>query len=425
MTAFERPEAPSVAESPTLDEYRKQCRNWLEGEWPPASGPAASQVAGPDDVAVFRNMPFDEERALLQRGMAWQRRKFDAGYGAISWPTEFGGAGLTASHERVFQEEERRCDLPSSHESLRITVNLAAPTLREVGTPAQHRRFLRSFLRCDELVCQLFSEPNAGSDLASVATMARRDGDEWVINGAKVWASGAQFASWGVLVTRTDPDVPKHQGLTVFLLPMDRQGVEVRPIRQMSGGASFNEVFLTDVRVSDELRLGAIGRGWPVALTMLKFERAQSGSKTGVGGSLEQLLTLARASDRMGDPAVRQRIVEVYMHERLRAITRKRAEDARRSGKEPGPEGSIGKLAWSQGLTAIGDAAALLLGPLMIADTGRRGTYAWSEHVLGAPGFRIAGGADEIQRNIIAERVLGLPPEPRVDRDLPWREVPR
>ncbi|WP_219632784.1 acyl-CoA dehydrogenase family protein [Haloechinothrix aidingensis] len=382
-------------------------------------------LADPDDVAVFRNMSFEDERKLLDECMAWQQAKFDAGYGAISWPAEFDGAGLTIAHERAFQEEERSFKVPSSHESLRITVNLAAPMLREVGTPWQQERFVRSFLRCDELACQLFSEPNAGSDLAGIAMTARPDGDEWVLNGTKVWSSGAQFASWGVLVARTDPDVPKHRGMTAFLLPINSPGIEVRPIRQMSGGTSFNEVFLTDVRISDDLRLGAVGQGWSVALTMLKFERAQSGSSEAVGGSLEQLLTLAKETDRVRDPAVRQRIVQVYMHERLRAVTRQRVEDARRCGKEPGSEGSIGKLAWSQGLIAIGEAAALLLGPLMIADTGRRGTYAWSEHVLGAPGFRIAGGTDEVQRNIIAERVLGLPPEPRVDRDRPWRDVPR
>lgn len=409
----------------TLDEYREQCRAWLGTQRLSKYDRTETPIEDPDDVAVFRAMSIEEERELLHDGMAWQREKFDAGYGAISWPTEFGGAGLTVSHERAFQDEECCFQVPSSHESLRITVNLAAPTLREVGTQWQQDRFLRSFLRCDELVCQLFSEPNAGSDLAGVATMARQDADEWVVNGTKVWASGAQFASWGVLVARTDPDVPKHRGLTAFLLPMDSPGVEVRPIRQMSGGASFNEVFLTDVRVSDDLRLGVVGQGWSVALTMLQFERAQSGSKAGVGGSLEQLLTLARGVDRVRDPVVRQRIVQVYTHERLRAITRQRAEDARRRGEGSGPEGSIGKLAWSQGLTAIGDVAALLLGPLVIADTGQRGTYAWSEHLLGAPGFRIAGGTDEVQRNIIAERVLGLPPEPRADRDRPWREVPR
>jgi alkylation response protein AidB-like acyl-CoA dehydrogenase len=245
------------------------------------------------------------------------------------------------------------------------------------------------------------------------------------VDGAKVWVSGAQFAGWGVLIARSDPDVPKHAGLTAFLLPMDSPGVEVRPIRQMSGGTSFNEVFFTGVRVPDSLRLGEVGGGWNVALTMLGFERAQSGAKTGVGGSWAQLRTLAAWSGRTGDPAVRQRLARVYIHERLRELTRQRVEAAHQRGATPGPEGSLGKLLWTQGLTAIGEAAALLLGPALTADTGEWGTYAWAEHVLGAPGYRIAGGSDEMQRNIIAERALGLPKEPGPGRDQPWRTIPR
>ncbi|HEY4333569.1 MAG TPA: acyl-CoA dehydrogenase family protein, partial [Ilumatobacteraceae bacterium] len=259
------------------------------------------------------------------------------------------------------------------------------------------------------LSCQLFSEPNAGSDLAAVGTSGRRDGDSWILNGSKVWVSGARFAHWGEAIVRTNPELSKHAGLTTFMVPMDAPGVEVRPIRQMSGGASFNEVFLTDVRIPDRLRLGDAGAGWTVALATLGFERAQSGSRAGIGGSWTQLRALAQHLDRSGEPIVRQELARLYTHERAREITRLRADAARRAGRPPGGEGSVGKLLWVQGMSAMSSIASDLLGPRLIVDTGEWGTYAWGAHVLGAPGFRIAGGSDEIQRNILAERVLGLP----------------
>ena len=314
---------------------------------------------------------------------------------------------------------------PPDHELRRITVNLVAPTLRTKGSPALQERFIRPFLRCDQLACQLFSEPGAGSDLAALGTRARLDGRDWVVNGAKVWVSGAQFADWGLLLARTDPDVPKHAGITAFLVPMASDGVRVRPIRQLTGGCSFNEVFFDDLRISDELRIDAIGEGWRVATSMLAFERNQSGSRAGVGGSWEQLLALAQRSSVGNDPVLRQRLVRVYIHERLRALTRQRAEEVARRSQTPGPEGSMGKLLWVQGLIEIGNVAATLTGPQLIADTGTPGTYVWAEHVLGAPGFRIAGGSDEIQRNILAERILGLPGEPNPARDTPWRAAAR
>jgi alkylation response protein AidB-like acyl-CoA dehydrogenase len=413
-----------TTERPDFDAYAARCRAWLAERWPPRAE-ARRWGEGSDDVSVFHALSHDEELGLIRRGMAWQAEKYAAGYGAITWPQEYGGAGLTDGHARVFRSEEAAFAVPAGHEVLRITVNLAAPTINAVGTDEQRERFVRRFLGCEELCCQLFSEPGAGSDLAGLATRARPDGDGWSLNGAKVWASGAQFAAWGALIARTDPHVPKHAGLTAFLLPMGADGVEVRPIRQMTGGSSFNEVFLTDVALPDSLRLGDVGGGWKVALTMLGFERAQSGSKTGVGGSWEQLRALATWLGVTDNPVVRQRLMQVYTHERLREFTRERAEANRRRGGPPGPEGSLGKLLWTQGLTAAADAAALLLGPRLTADTGEWGTYAWVEHLLGAPGYRIAGGSDEIQRNIIAERTLGLPAEPGADRRRPWRGIPR
>jgi len=409
---------------PSVETFAAAARSWLAARLPVAGLDNLSWGEGSDDVSVFHRLSFSEEKALLERAMAWQQEKYDAGYGAISWPAESGGAGLTAAHEQAFNEAEADFAAPEGHETFAVTTHLVAPTIQIFGTPAQQSRFVRRFLRAEELCCQLFSEPGAGSDLAGLATKAVPDGDDWVINGQKVWSSGAQFADWGELIARTDPAVPKHAGMTAFLVPLGAPGVQIRPIKQMSGGSSFNEVFLSDVRVSDDLRLGAVGQGWKVALTTLGFERGGSGNR-GVGGSWERLVALARRLDRTGDPVVRQQLASVYTHQRIRQMNAARIAAATAAGQPPGPEGSIGKLLWVNGMTEIGQVAASLLGPRLIADTGEWGTYAWNDHVLGAPGYRIAGGSDEIQRTIIAERVLGLPGDVRVDRDIPWRDIPR
>jgi alkylation response protein AidB-like acyl-CoA dehydrogenase len=413
---------------PDLATYRAQCRQWLAARVEPRPAEAGAEGqpwgVGSDDVSVFHDLSLDEERDLLDQAMKWQQVKCDAGYGAITWPEEYGGAGLPAVYEEVFDEEEAAFDAPSQHETFSVTVRLIAPTIRLLGTDTQRQRFVRRFLRADELCCQLFSEPGAGSDLGGLGTRAVRDGDEWVVNGQKVWSSGAHFSPWAELIARTDPDVPKHAGLTAFILPLDSPGVEIRPIRQMSRGSSFNEVFLTDVRVPDDLRLGDVGAGWKVALTTLGFERAGSGTRS-VGGSWQQVLALAKWLERTCEPVVRQHLADLYIHCRTTQMVRQRSAAAAAGGGMPGPEASIGKLRWTQDLTRVSDVVSHLLGPRLIADTGEWGTYAWTNHVLGAPGYRIAGGSDEIQRNIIGERVLGLPSEPRVDRDLPWRDVPR
>lgn len=405
--------------STTLEDFRAAAHAWLAEQCPPDT-----QDRGTDDVAVFHSLPAAAERALIVEAGAWQRRKVEAGFGAIDWPEDLGGAGLTPAHARAFAVAEAGYATPADHELRRITVNLVAPTVRSWGTPTQQERFVQSFLRCEELVCQLYSEPGAGSDLAGLGTRAAAENGTWVVNGSKVWVSGAQFADWGFLLARTDPDAPKHAGITAFLIPMTSSGVQVRPIRQMTGGESFNEVFFTDVRVEDEWRLGEVGQGWRVATAMLAFERQQSGSRAGVGGSVDQLLALACRCGNL-DAAQRDRLVQVYLHERVRLLTRQRADEQALRADTPGPEGSMGKLLWVQGLRAIGDAAVAVLGPQVVADTGAPGTYAWSQHILGTPGYRIAGGSDEIQRNILAERVLGLPPEPAADRGTPWRDLRR
>ncbi|BBC30392.1 Acyl-CoA dehydrogenase [Streptomyces graminofaciens] len=398
-----------------LDTWRTQARQWLATVLEPRRATASAEEA--TDLAVFHNLPEDEELLLLDRCRAYQRARFDAGYQALTLPPDKGGAGLTAAHVAAFAEEESAFEVPPSTELISVTVRLVAMAVSLFGTPEQRHDHARAFLRTDLLACQLFSEPGAGSDLAALRTRARRDGEDWVIDGQKVWTSGAQFADHGLLLARTDPDVVKQAGITAFLVPMDAPGVEVRPIRQMSGGASFNEVFLSGVRVPDRLRIGHPGQGWEVATTTLGFERTASGSgNRRKGGTFTDVLALARSLGRTDDPLVRQRLADLYVRTALRAATVDRVARASASGGRPGPEASLTKLMASDLLTRTGQVAAELMGARICADTGEPGTFAWTEHVLGAPGYRLAGGTDQIQRNLIGERVLKLPPEPRADR---------
>jgi alkylation response protein AidB-like acyl-CoA dehydrogenase len=411
----------------SVEEFRARAAAWLKEHAEPRAEVSSAWGAGSDDVSVFHDLTDAAEQDLLDRLMAWQRQKFDAGYGAITWPIEHGGAGLSTDHLDAFAEEEAAFDIPPGHETFSVTTRLVAPTVAAFGTDAQQAQFIGPFLRTEVLCCQLFSEPGAGSDLAGLATAATRDGDEWVINGQKVWSSGARFSGWGEVICRTDSTVPKHAGLTAFLLPLDSPGVEVRPIRQMSGGSSFNEVFLTDVRVPDSLRLGEVGDGWNVALTTLAFERAASGTARGSerGGSWEQVRALAMWAGVTGDAVVRQQLARLHTLDRIRTLNSERVAAEATPGAPPGPLHSTAKLQWTQWMNAVADVVAGILGPRLVADTGEWGTFAWANHLLGAPGYRIAGGSDEIQRNIIGERVLGLPAEPRPDRGVPFNQMTR
>lgn len=239
-----------MSDVPDVAGFAEAARAWLAANARPRTAVATEWGSGSDDVSVFHDLTEAEERALLDRLMEWQRRKFDAGYGAITWPVEHGGAGLPIAYEQAFVAEEAGYESPPGHETFSVTTRLVAPTIRMFGTPEQRARLIRPLLRTEELCCQLFSEPGAGSDLAGLATRAIRDGGEWVVTGQKVWSSGARFSAWGLLICRTDPELSKHAGLTAFMVPMNAAGVEVRPIRQMTGGASFNEVFLDDVRIA-------------------------------------------------------------------------------------------------------------------------------------------------------------------------------
>jgi len=416
--------------NPSVEEFAAEAAAWLADNAEPLAADAHDDPAWGDgefSVSVFHALTFEEERALLEEIKAWNQKKAQHGYHAIKWAPEFGGLGLSTAHARAYGLAERNYAVPPRHEAFGVTTGLIAPTINLFGTDEQKEQFVGQFLRTDTLCCQLFSEPGAGSDLGALGCRAERDGDEWVINGQKVWSSAAQFSEWGELIARSDPDAVKHKGMSAFMVPMDAPGLEVRPIKQMSGGSSFNEVFFTDVRIPDTMRLGPEGEGWKVALTTLGFERDHSASGSGgssAGGSWNQLLGTARALGVTDDPVIRQRLMDAYIHTRIERYTNRRAADLAKGGT-PGPEGSLGKLLWTEGMNLMSDVVSDVLGPRLIADTGEYATWEWGEHVLGAPGYRIAGGSDEVQRNIIGERVLGLPGEPRVDKGIPWKDVAR
>jgi len=416
---------------PTLEEFSTSAREWLEShaEYRSSGNEEKELVWGDGDfsVSVFHSLSFDDERVLLDRAKAWVQAKAEHGYHAITQPSHVGGLGYPREYSRAFSKLESLFVTPTGHETLSVTTGLIAPTISMYGSEEQKDQFVGRFLAAKDLCCQLFSEPGAGSDLASLGCRAERDGDEWVINGQKVWSSGAQFSEWGLLIARSRVDVVKHKGMTAFVIPMNLPGIEIRPIKQMSGGSSFNEVFFQDVRIPDSMRLGDEGDGWKVALTTLGFERDHSGDGGGsrVGGSWRQVIATARAMGVTQDSVLRQDLARAYTHFRVEGFVNRRAADMRRSGAPPGPEGSLGKLIWTQGMTFVSDVMTRILGLSLVADTGEWGTYAWGEHLLGAPGYRIAGGSDETQRNIIGERVLGLPGEPRLDKDIPWKDTKR
>jgi alkylation response protein AidB-like acyl-CoA dehydrogenase len=392
------------------EQFRAEARRWLASvaEPRPADGVWG---AGDDSVAVFENWTAEQERAHTERIRAWERTRYEAGWGALSWPARFGGRDLPAYYEQLYRAEEAAFDVPRRTEVFPVTQQLVAPAIAIWGTPEQRERWIPPMLRADELACQLFSETEAGSDLASLRTRAVRDGDRWILNGHKVWTSGATVASWGVAVCRTDPDAPKHAGITVFLVPMDAPGVTVRPIRQMTGGTSFNEVYLDDVAVPDADRLGPVGQGWRVTLTVLAAERLDSGS-LGLANA-DRAIALARNLGRPLTGGEVERVADLYVRALVQRLIGRRVTAALVAGREPGAEASVGKLYATETMRRTSDVVLRLLGPRLVADTGEWGTFAWTEHLLGAPGYRIAGGTDEIQRTILAERVLGLPKEPR------------
>ncbi|GMU79013.1 MAG: acyl-CoA dehydrogenase [Acidimicrobiia bacterium] len=359
---------------------------------------------------------------------------YDFGLANVSFPEGFGGLGVAPGLQQLVSQRVVAAGGPATRVS--IGLGMAAPTIAAHGTDDQRRRWLRPLFTGEEIWCQMFSEPGAGSDVASLATSAIRDGDEWVVNGQKVWTSVAHEAHWGMLVARTDPDVPKHRGLTYFICDMHAPGVDVRPLRQMTGQAEFNEVYLTDVRIPDAHRIGEVGDGWRISLTTLMNERVAIG-----GGSFSRKSTIdwvldayrARRDRSPYEAARRDQVMRMWIqHEVLRLTVRRAA--AMRSVGTPGAEGSVAKLMSAEHNQACYALCVDLLGPegtlypAGYAMDRSRDTFGYAtvqEWFLRVRANSIEGGTSEVMRNILGERVLGLPGDVRVDKELPWRDVPR
>jgi alkylation response protein AidB-like acyl-CoA dehydrogenase len=363
----------------------------------------------------------------VRRCKAWQAKKADAGFSGLTWPKQFGGREALPIMQVIYQQEEEAYAVPRG--LFEIGLGMCIPTMMAYAKPEQLERFVRPALRGEEVWCQLFSEPAGGSDLAALRTRAEADGDDWVINGQKIWTSGAHLSDFGIIVTRTDPNVPKHEGLTFFFLDMKSPGIEIRPIHQMSGASHFNEVFFTDVRVPDAQRLGAVGQGWKVALTTLMNERLAVGEVH--RPDVDDLVDLSRSLVLDGAPAirngaVRERIAEWYAQTQGLKFTRFRTMTALSRGQTPGPENSIHKLVNAGKLQDIASYGLDLMGMAgLVMDEDLAQAYAlFQQALLSSPSARIAGGSDEILRNIIAERVLGLPADIRIDKNKPFNQVP-
>lgn len=399
----------------TLEEFLERAQSFLDARYPMKGDVRRAFIwgEGSDRVSVFEEPDPAVERERVEQVRAWRRELFDHGFAWVDGPVQYGGAGLPRAYQRAFDALVRRYDV-IGNSMLTIGLGMVVPTILAHGTPVAKERYLPALQRGDLIACQLFSEPGAGSDLASVSARAVRDGDGWRVSGQKVWTSGAQFSDVGELLCRTS-DGSRHRNLSAFLVDMRAEGVEVRPLRQMTGGAAFNEVFLQDVWVADEDRLGEVGEGWRVAITTLSNERNAIGGE-GFGGAglldIERYKAMLRHFGLADDPLMRQRLAQLYVETRVAKYSRLRAAAAARAGQPPGPEASLGKLSLSRNMDRIASFVTDVLGARLVADTGEWGTWAWSQFVLGTPGYRLGGGTDEILRTMIGERVLGLPKEP-------------
>jgi len=400
--------------TPSVEELRQEATRFLDSHASRRSERRFAWGEGSDRVGLFEEKTADEEAAEVAAAKEWKATEFDAGFGWITGPARYGGRELPPDHERAYAALARGYEIPSQS-CFGIGLGMVAPTILAHAIDEVRERYLRPLHRGEIIGCQLFSEPVAGSDLAGIQTRAVADGDEWVVTGQKVWTSGAQYSDVGEVITRTSPDKPKHRGLTMFVVDMHAPGVEVRPLRQMTGGASFNEVFFDEVRIPDSHRLGDVDGGWTVALTTLMNERAAiGGGGTGLSHlGAERFTAMARHFGVDRDPLVRQALADVYTRVRVASYTSQRAMAKIRAGQLPGPEMSIAKLALTSNMQRVASLVGEVLGPRLVADDGSWGAYAWSEFLLGVPGMRVAGGTDEIMRNIVGERVLGLPKEPR------------
>jgi alkylation response protein AidB-like acyl-CoA dehydrogenase len=405
-------------DTPEEAAFRAEVRAWLDAHAPLRATSHADGARRGAGVARTHVADDDAQAVHVVACRRWQRTLYDNGWAGITWPKEFGGRGGSPIEQMIFGQEQARYEVSSG--ALSIGLGMVGPTLMAWGRPDQQDRFIEPMLRGDEMWCQLFSEPGAGSDLPSLITRAERDGDVYVVNGQKVWTTMAQYSDWAILLVRTDRQTPGRRGISYLLVDMRSPGIDVRPLRQMTGVAHFNEVFLSDVRVPVENLVGAEGEGWPVARTTLASERMLIGG--GAGTTFADVAALARATGGAGDAVLRQQVADVYIGYELLRFLGLRVQTAISQGRAPGAEASLLKLAMSLQSARLGDVGLALLGPAGLA-TGPAGTGAsgsdqaaltgfWQDRFLGQWSTRIGGGTDQIQRNQIAERVLGLPREP-------------
>jgi alkylation response protein AidB-like acyl-CoA dehydrogenase len=390
------------------EEFRARARAWLQANAP--------RRAADEDEESRGQAAIDEQKAF-------QTKLYGAGFVGITWPREYGGQGLTSAEQIAWSQEARDYDLPVG--IFFIGLSMPGSTLVELGSEAQKKRYLPPMLRGEEIWCQLFSEPAAGSDVASLQTSAVRDGDEWVMNGQKVWTSGAQYSDFGAVLARTDPAKPKHSGISMFIVDMHAPGVTVRPLKVATGHSPFNEVFFDNVRLPAGSLIGEENKGWDAAVVMLRYERIAIGT---MGSSrrnplaFDSLRDLAAGLGRVGDTGVRRRLAELYARGRAVQLFALLLREEAVAGRLPGARGSVAKLAGSDLGRFAGIVAADVLGD-QLAGFDSEAMQAVATMIVAAPGSAIAGGTSEIQRNIIGERVLGLAKDPGVDRATPFNQL--
>src|SRR5689334_3407417 len=405
-------------DTPQEAEFRATARKWIEANAPKE---LEEELAG-SSLGRIRL----KNRDIVEVGKAWQKKKFDSGWTCLHWPKDYGGRGASPIERVIWQQEEGVYGKLT--QPFQIGEGMCGPTVMAYGSEADKRRYLPKLASGEEIWCQLFSEPAGGSDVAGLRTRAEKRGEEWVVNGQKIWTSGAHYSDYGLLITRTDPNVPKHKGLTMFYIDMKSPGVSVKPIKQANGMQEFNEVFFTDLVIPDSQRLGAVGDGWNVSLTTLMNERMSIGAAVSTG--FPELFDFCNSLMLEDGPAIEDRNVRSKLANwAVKAsglkYTSMRTISALSKGERPGPENSIGKLVAGSMVQDVAMYAMDLqgaAGALSGSEAELAGRF--QAMLLRAPGTRVEGGTDEIMRNIIAERVLGLPGDIRVDKDVPFNQIP-
>ena len=406
-------------DTPQEAKFRAEVRSWISANAPKELEEELSSAS----LGRIKLKNVD----VLQASKAWQKKKANAGWACLSWPKEFGGRGASPIERVIWDQEEGV--FSKLHSPFTIGQGMCGPTVMTYGNDEVKQRYLKPMASGEEIWCQLFSEPAAGSDVAGLRSKAEKDGNDWIVNGQKIWTTGAHYSDYGILIVRTDPNVPKHQGLTMFILDMKAPGVEVRPIKQASGASDFNEVYYTNVRIPDSHRLGNVGDGWNVSLTTLMNERFTIGSRVSTGfPEMFEYCSNLKTEDGLAidDRAVRSKLATWATRTNGLRYTSYRTISALSRGERPGPENSIGKLVAGSMLQDIATFALDLQGAAgVLADNDQaEAAGQFQKMVLSSPSGRIAGGTDEVMRNILAERVLGLPGDIRVDKNVPFNKIP-